>query len=70
MTEREGAIITAYTGIMCCSFSAFHAYAEEIMEHPILSHQFANQTIMTAIKELATNDFMYIVNNQTKDVSK
>lgn len=66
MTKREGAIITAYTGIMCCEFDSFHIYAEEIMRRPVLTHEFANEKVSKMIKERSKDDFMKVVKNQSE----
>lgn len=60
MTEREAAIISAYTGVMIGSFSALHKYAEEIMSRPINTIEFANKSIMEEIKNKSKEDFCNI----------
>lgn len=40
MTVREGAVMSAHTGIMVCrNFNAMHAYIEEIMGRPVWTHE-------------------------------
>lgn len=40
MTIREGAILTAYTGVnLCKDFSKAHEYIEEIMGRSVFSHE-------------------------------
>lgn len=58
MTKQEAAIITAYTGIMIGKFSDFHKYAEELLERPVLSHEFASKDTMDSIKNLSRKDFI------------
>lgn len=58
MNKREGAIISAYTGFLCGSFSAFHEYAEQIMKHPIWTHQFGDKEMAAKIKEASKADFL------------
>ena len=65
MTKREGAIITAFTGIMVGDFSDFHKYAEEIMESPIFTHQFGNEEFCEKLKEKVRPDFVKICENLT-----
>lgn len=60
MTEREAAIISAYTGVMIGSFSVLHKYAEEIMGRPIHTIEFANKSIMEEIKNKSKEDFCNI----------
>ena len=60
LTRRQAAIITAYTGITCGPFEAFHEYAEELMECPIWTHEFASKGLCAQIKEAAKDDFLNI----------
>ena len=60
MTEREAAIVTAYTGILIGSPSAFHHYAEELMQRSIFTHEFASEALMEEIKNRSRNDFLNI----------
>lgn len=40
MILREGAIISAHAGILCCqSFQPVHEYIEEIMGKAVLTHE-------------------------------
>lgn len=58
MNKREGAIISAYTGILIGKFDDFHKYVEEIMNRPVLTHELADEKVFTRIKELSKNDFL------------
>lgn len=58
MTKREAAIVSAYTGYLIGEFSDFHAYAEEIMERPVFTHEFPS--ISDELKEKSKADFMSI----------
>lgn len=60
MTEREGAIISAYTGTLFVSFPVFHKYVEEIMGRPVLTHEFTNKSVMEEIKNRSEEDFFKI----------
>lgn len=60
LTRRQAAIITAYTGITCGPFDAFHEYAEELMDCPIWTHEFASKELASKIKKLAKDDFLSI----------
>ena len=59
MTDREKAIVMAYTGVAMLTsdkLQIFHKYVEEIMGRPIWTHemvQFADE-----IKEKSKADFM------------
>lgn len=58
MTKREAAIVSAYTGYLIGEFSDFQAYAEEVMERPIFTHEFPS--IADELKEKSKKDFMSI----------
>ena len=60
MTKREGAIITAYTGVLIGSFSEFHKYAEEILGRPIFTHEFGLEEISNQIKDKSKRDFLIL----------
>ena len=58
MTKREAAIVSAYTGYLIGKFDDFHAYAEEIMERPLFTHEFPY--IAEELKEKSKKDFISI----------
>lgn len=63
MTKNEGAIISAYTGIMIGDFHDFHAYAEKKIGRPILTHEFTNEEFWKELKEKTETDFLKVVRN-------
>lgn len=59
MTDKEKAIVMAYTGIAMLTgdkFEIFHKYVEEIMNRPVFTHELA--TYAEEIKERAKFDFL------------
>ena len=61
MTDREKAIVTAYTGVAMLTgekFSIFHKYIEDIMGRPIWTHELANPDVWDEIKEKSRDDFL------------
>jgi hypothetical protein len=58
MIKREAAIVTAYTGILIGAFSDFHQYAEEVMERPIWTHEFADKDVWNELREKSRQDFI------------
>lgn len=59
MTDREKAIVMAYTGTCMLTgdkFQIFHKYVEDIMGRPILTHEIG--WLADAIKENSKADFM------------
>jgi len=65
MNKREAAIISAYTGMLCCPFGDFHKYIEEIMNRPAYTHELASQNIMDRIKQSSEKDFINLCENLT-----
>ncbi len=58
MTEKEAAIIMAYTGIVLGNMSYFHHYAEELLGRSIFTHEFASQHLMRELKQKSYEDFI------------
>lgn len=58
-TPRQiGLIVTAYTGIGCCNFNEFHAYAENLLNRPILTHEFGDGAVWNELKEKTRAEFL------------
>lgn len=61
MTDRERAIVMAYTGIVMLTglrIDEFYKYITEIMGRPVYSHELAIPEIADEIKERARTDFL------------
>lgn len=66
MTLREGAVISAYTGILLCeSFRPVHEYIEEILGGVIQVHQIPMYD--KEIKEKSKAEFDEIIKSQTRN---
>lgn len=64
MTVKEGAIISAYTGLLLCeSFTPAHDYIEHILGRPVLTHEIPK--LQDEIKEKARDDFYNIIRQQS-----
>lgn len=60
MTDKEKAIVMAYTGIAMLigdKFDIFHRYIQEKLGRPIWTHELASKEIWTQIKEATKEDF-------------
>lgn len=60
MTDKEKAIVMAYTGIAMLvgdRFDIFHQYIEEKMGRPIWTHELASKEVWAEIKEATREDF-------------
>lgn len=61
MTDREKAIIMAYTGISMLTgdkFSIFHEYIEDILGRSVWTHELADHDVWEEIKEKSKSDFL------------
>ena len=67
MTDREKAIVMAYTGKCMLTedkFHIFHEYIEEIMGRPVFTHELADKNVSAEIKEKAKADFIALCNEE------
>lgn len=63
MTDREKAIVMAYTGVAMLTgekFDVFHEYIEKILGRPVYTHELAFKSVWEQIKEKSKNDFLDI----------
>ena len=58
MTEKEAAIVMAYTGTVLGKFGVYHQYIEELLERPVYTHELASKSIIDEIKNKSKNDFI------------
>ena len=61
MTDREKAIVMAYTGVTMLTgdkLSIFYKYIEELLGHPIMTHELADQDIQDEITRKSKEDFV------------
>lgn len=65
MTKYEGAVLSAYTGLLLGDFSSMHRYAEKKLGRPIFTHEFGSKVVVAELKEASEQDFMEIIENQT-----
>jgi hypothetical protein len=71
MTDKEKAIVMAYTGAcMLCGdkFQIFHKYIEDIMGRPIMTHEIG--WLADAIKEKSKTDFIALCEEQEPTLDK
>lgn len=67
MTKRECAVVMAYTGVTMLQgddFGIFHKYCEDLIGHPIYTHEFPFYA--DTIRDLATDDFLKICREATE----
>lgn len=66
MTDKEKAIVMAYTGICMLTgdkFHIFHEYVEDIMDRPIMTHEIG--FLADTIKGKAKADFMALCEDES-----
>ena len=71
MTDREKAIVMAYTGTTMLTgekLSIFHKYIEDILGRPVWTHEFADHSVWEEIKEKSKNDFLELCKNEESEV--
>lgn len=60
LTKEQAAIVGLFTGISCGPFGDVHELAEELMGHPIWTHQFADEKVWGVLKEKVRPQFLEI----------
>lgn len=73
MTDREKAIIMAYTGICMLTgdkFQIFHKYVEDIMGRPIWTHEMGIKSIADEIKAKSKDDFIALCEAESNSESR
>lgn len=73
MTDREKAIVEAYTGVCMLTGekrSVFNKYVNEIMGRSIFTHMFADEEIQKEIKEKSYDDFIELCKGTTVEEYK
>ena len=68
MTDREKAIVEAYTGVCMLTGekrSVFNKYVNEIMGRSIYTHEFAYEYIQKELKEKSKDDFIKLCKETT-----
>lgn len=61
MTDKEKAIVMAYTGVTMLAgdkFPIFHKYIEDILGRPVWTHELASEKVWKEIKEKSKEDFI------------
>ena len=61
MTDKEKAIITAYTGISMLAgekLDIFYKYIEDLLGRPVYTHELADKKVWEQIKERSKPDFI------------
>ena len=69
MTDREKAIVMAYTGIAMLAgdkLDIFHKYIEKICSRPIWTHELADKAVWDEIKEKSKSDFIKLCKETTE----
>ena len=60
VTQREAAIISAYTGVLVGDFHKMHQYIEGIMGRPVMTCEMGSRVFWREVKEKAWADLLAI----------
>ena len=66
MTDREKAIVMAYTGVCMLKedkFNIFHKYVEEVIGRPVYTHELGE--LREKIREASKEDFLNLCKEDT-----
>lgn len=66
MTDKEKAIIMAYTGVCMLTgdkLSIFYKYIEDLIGRPVMTHEFVH--LVDTIKEKSKADFIKLCENES-----
>lgn len=61
MTDKEKAVVMAYTGVQMLrgkKFQIFLKYIEDIMGRPVFTHELGSEFVWDQIKEKSRADFL------------
>ena len=67
MTDREKAIVMAYTGTCMLvgeKLEVFYKYLEELFGRPVYTHELGSDLISNLIKEKSKDDFMKLCSEE------
>lgn len=73
MTDREKAIVMAYTGYCMLTgdkLSVFYEYVESIMGRPVYTHEMGTKVVNNLIKEKARPDFIALCADESNTESE
>lgn len=64
MTKHEGAVLTAFTGILLTDYNYFHGYAEELTGYSIMTHEMTDPMLWDELKALSAMEAKKIIGEQ------
>ena len=70
MTDKEKAVVMAYTGVVMLKgekFQVFHKYVEDLLGRPVFTHELADEKISAEIKEKSKADFLKLCRETTEE---
>ena len=56
LSREQGAVLSAYTGVLCGDFEDLHAYVEQLYGRPVARRELSERG--PEIKQLASKDFL------------
>lgn len=73
MTDREKAIVMAYTGVVMLTgdkLDIYYKYIEEKLGHCVLTHELAFPEVQDAIEKAAKDDFIALCNDALSETEE
>ena len=73
MTDKEKAIIMAYTGICMLTgdkLDIFYNYLKDLLGYPVYTHKLANTNLWETIKEKSKPDFLSLCEKVEEDIQE
>ena len=67
MTNRERAIVSAYTGKLMCDFDYLHKYIEEKLGRPVSAHDMTTFEVEDEIRAKSREDFLSLCGMDEED---
>ena len=73
MTDKEKAIVMAYTGVCMLAgekFPIYHKYVEDILERKVFTHEMGVKSVAEEIKQKSRNDFLNLCKEGAEALGK
>lgn len=70
MTDKEKAVVMAYTGIAMLvgdKIGVFYEYVSNLLGHAVYTHELADKSVWEQIKEKSKDDFLELCRKEEKE---
>lgn len=66
MNQEEKIIASLYTGIVFTDFTTIQQRAEQLLDRPIWTHEFAEQGVWNQLREKIKPEFLKMITSDTQ----